>query len=136
MKLANNECHLFVEYGSEIAYYVGTLKLLIIVYAEFLNLMLLAYQHLISHCIIHFVALEAIMEISEIFFESLMYNKLKEIIHHPPKLSIRGKDIKFSDRSCYHKLARIWYKIWRSIFASFLFYFLPFTLLFIQWNQH
>lgn len=41
----------------------------------------------------HFVALEIIMEVSNLYFESLMNNKLKVIMHHPPKLVIKGAEI-------------------------------------------
>ena len=72
------------------------------------------------------------MDIKNLYFESLKTNKLKEIIHHAPKIIVKGKDIKFSDRSCYHKGARIIYKILRYFYASVIFYFLPFSMFFIQ----
>ncbi len=75
--------------------------------AEVINLWLLSLQHTIQHCIMHFVALEVIMEVSNYYFEALMNNKLKVIMHHPPKLHVKGDDIKFMERSCFHKVARV-----------------------------
>jgi hypothetical protein len=71
------------------------------------------------------------MDIKNLYFESLKSNKLKEIMHHPPKIIVKGKDIKFSERSCYHKCARILYKILRSFYASVIFYFVPFSVFYI-----
>lgn len=77
------------------------------------------------------MALHVVMDIKNLYFESLKTNKLKEIIHHAPKIIIKGKDIKFSERSCYHKCARIIYKGLRAIYASLIFYFLPFSIFFL-----
>ena len=94
---------------------------------------MLAYQHTVQHCIIHFVALEVIMEISNMYFESLKGNKLKEIMHHAPKCVKSGKDIKFSERTLFHKGARILYKVLRSFYVSVIFYFVPFSVMYLQW---
>ena len=81
----------------------------------------------------HFVALEIIMEVSNLYFESLIDNKLRKIMHHAPKLETKGRDIKFRDRTLFHKLGRILYKILRSIYVSLVFYFVPFAVLYLQW---
>ena len=81
---------------------LGLVQVTTALLCEFVNIYMLTYQHTVQHCIIHFVALEVIMEISNMYFESLKSNKLKEIMHHAPKVVIKGKDIKFSDRSFFH----------------------------------
>ena len=81
----------------------------------------------------HFVALEIIMEVSNLYFESLMNNKLKVIMHHAPKLETKGSDIKFMERSLFHKLARMIYKFIRCLYVSVVFYFVPFAVLYLQW---
>jgi len=81
----------------------------------------------------HFVALEIIMEVSNLYFESLMNNKLKVIMHHPPKLETRGDDIKFMERSRFHKVARMIYKFIRALYVCFVFYFVPFVVIYLQW---
>ena len=45
--------------------------------AEFLNMYMLVYQHTVEHCIIHFVALEVIVEIPHMYMGSLIDDKLK-----------------------------------------------------------
>jgi len=81
----------------------------------------------------HFVALEIIMEVSNLYFESLMNNKLKVIMHHAPKLETKGSDIRFMERSLFHKLARMIYKFIRCLYVSVVFYFVPFAVLYLQW---
>ena len=53
-------------------------------------------------------------------------------MHHPPKALIKGKDIKFSDRTNFHKCARIFYKLLRVQYVGVVFYFVPFSVMFIQ----
>jgi hypothetical protein len=119
--------------GSEISYLLGLLQVSTGLLCEFVNIYMLTYQHTVQHCIIHFVALEVIMEISNMYFESLKSNKLKEIMHHAPTQVKSGKDIHFSERSCFHKFGRILYKVLRCFYVSVIFYFVPFTVMYLQW---
>ena len=66
------------------------------------------------------------------YFESLKNSKLKEVMHNPPKHLIKGKDIEFSKRSCFHKVARIVYKCLRVFFVGVIFYFIPYSVLAVQ----
>ena len=84
-----------------------------------------------ANCIIHFVALEVIIDISNMYYESLKSNFLKEILHHPPKTMVCGVDIQFSKRTMFHKIARIIYKILRCFYVGVIFYFVPFSVLFL-----
>lgn len=72
------------------------------------------------------------MELSTIYFESLMDNKLKVIMHHPPKFEKHCRDIKFSSRSVFHMFARVLYKLFRCIYVSAIFYFMPFAVIVLQ----
>lgn len=69
-----------------------------------------------------------IMEFGALYFESQIDNKLMPIMHHKPKKSIKGKDIKFGDRSCFHKLARVVYRGFRLFYVSAIFYMLPYWM--------
>lgn len=133
MKFANNQHELFVDGGSQIGYLLGCVQVFTALFAEGINLFMLTYQHTVSHCIIHFVALEVILEVSNLYFESLMGNKLKVVLHHPPKIVKRGAEISFGERSLFHKLARIFYKALRCFYVGFLFYYVPFMVLLLQW---
>jgi len=82
-------------------------------FAEFLNLFMLLYQHTVEHAIIHFVALEIIVEVPHIYMGSLLDDQLKDRlfednghlhVHHS------GSSIKFADRDLFNKLGRVWYK--------------------------
>lgn len=77
MKFANNQCDMFVENGSEIAYMIGFIQVLAALLCEGINIIMLSYQHYVSHAIIHFVALEVIIEVGQMYLESLMDNPLQ-----------------------------------------------------------
>ena len=63
------------------------------------------------------------------YFESQMDNKLKVIMHHPPKFEKAGRDIKFASRSTFHKFARTFYKVFRCFYVSTVFYFMPYAVI-------
>jgi hypothetical protein len=90
MKFSNNQSDLFVCNGSEISYILGLLQVLSALFCEFINIYMLTYQHTVSHCIVHFVALEVIMDVSNMYFEALKGNMLKEVLHHSPEVKKSG----------------------------------------------
>jgi len=133
MKFANNSPDSFVTYGSYVAYLLGFITMITAVVAETVNIYLLSNQHLISHCIIHFVALEVITEVSKIYFEGQEgTNKLVVLMHHHPEVHSCSRDIGFGDRNCINKILRIIYRSFRSVYVSLFFYFFPFAILFLQ----
>jgi len=73
------------------------------------------------------------MEVTSLYFESLMGFKIKQIMHHPPEVLNRSGDISFEQRSRFHKFARIFYKIIRAFYVSIIFYFVPFAVILGQW---
>ena len=133
MKLANQQSGLFVEQGDKIAFILGFNQVALALICEVLNIYMLTFQHTIEHCIIHFVAFEVIVELSGMYFESLMNNSLKQVVHHPPKMEVKGKEIKWEKRTLFHKIARIIYKIIRCSYVSVNFYFVPYSVIFWQW---
>lgn len=149
MKFANQNPDLFIGNGAEIAFILGLIQVFMAVFCEAINVFLLTYQHTTDHCIIHFVALEVIMEVTNYYFEAMMDNKLKNFIchkleHNPPcrpeittengeKRRRKGSDNIFSERSCFHKVARITYKMIRMFYVGLIFYFIPFSTLFMQY---
>ena len=81
--------------------------------AEVLNLYMLLYQHTVEHAIIHFVALEIIVEIPHIYMGSLLDDHLKDrLFQENASLHVHhsGKDIEWSSRSLFNKMMRIVYK--------------------------
>jgi hypothetical protein len=131
MKFCNNQPQMFVPYGSEVGYFLGLNQVFSALFCEGICIYMLAYQHTVSHCIIHFVALEVIMEVSNLYFESLTQNPLKAVMHHAPIGDKRAGDIKFSERSCFHKIARVGYKMLRTFYVGIIFYYIPFAVMLI-----
>lgn len=56
-------------------------------------------------------------------------------MHHQYPAKNRGRDIKFKNRSLFHKIARVVYKFMRSIYVSVIFYFVPFYIFFGEYMQ-
>jgi hypothetical protein len=83
---------------------------------------------------VHFIALHVVAEVTEFYYEALASNNsmIHELPRYYPHKQTRGKDIKFSERSCFHKLARIIYRLFRMLYASVLFYFVPFLPFIIE----
>lgn len=133
MKLANMYSGYFVDYGSEISFIVGFIQVFTALLTEYINIKLLTAQHTVEHCIIHFVALEVIMEVSSLYYESLMHNKLKKIVHHTPEIRREDK-IEFKNKSLYHKIARLFYKLLKLFYVSIIYYFIPFSVIYAQFG--
>mgnify|MGYP001080640693 FL=1 len=131
MKFSNQQCDQFVPCGSEISYVLGLSQVFIALFCQFVNIYMLSFQHTIQHCIVHFVALHVIMDVKNMYFESLQSSKLKEVMHHAPKALVNGKDIKFKERSTFHKFARVFYKLLRIFYVGNIFYFIPFSVMYI-----
>ena len=72
-----------------------------------MNVYMLLYQYKVDYCIIHFVALEIIVEIPAIYMNSLIDDKLKTRIFSSHELSVdnKGSEIDFwKDRSFLNKI--------------------------------
>ena len=95
---------------------------------------MLAYQQTITHSLIHFVALEVIIEFPKLYFEALVNGHLKQLLHHPAKVFKRGNEIDFWERTSFHKVARVLYKILRCFYVSVIYYFIPYTMFFVHWS--
>jgi uncharacterized membrane protein len=96
MKYVNNHPKKFTH--PDVAYTVALSSFVINILAEFINIYLLTYQHNVEHCIIHFVALEVIVEIPHILIGSLTESKLKSRIFahtHSLKVDKSSKNIPF-----------------------------------------
>ena len=118
--------------GSEISYMLGLIQTFTGILCTLCNILELSYQNNIQYCIVYFVALHVVMEVKNLYFESLKTNKLKEIMHHAPKVINKGSSIEFKSRTCFHKVARVVYKVIRTFYAGFLFYFTPYTVFLVQ----
>ena len=124
MKFVNNHSEQFT--NEFIAYSVAFISFWINIMAEVINLYLLTYQHNVEHCIIHFVALEVIVEIPHILMGSLTNDKLKSRIwkkFHNLQVTNKGRDFVFSKRGLVNKMGRVLYRMARGFYVSVLFYF-------------
>ena len=111
---------------------LGLLQVLIGLYCQVVNIYLLANQYNVKYCIMYFVMLEIILELTKMYLEALRDPYMEEALHKHPKILKRGVDIKWSDRNCFHKIARFVYKCIRLVYCSVIFYFVPFSVYFIS----
>ena len=94
MKYINNHPKNFT--NPDIAFLIALSSFIVNILAELINIYLLTYQHNVEHCIIHFVALEVIVEIPHILVGSMSADKLKQRIFaktHALKVTERAKKI-------------------------------------------
>jgi hypothetical protein len=68
------------------------------------------------------------MEFGKLYFESQLDNKLKPMMHHAPKDEVKGREIVWAERSCFHKCARVIYRGFRLFYIAGIFYMLPFWI--------
>lgn len=122
---------MFVPHGSEISFVLAYIQITSALIAEFVNMWVLITQDRIDNCVIYFVSLKVIMEVANIYFESLLGNKLRVVMEESPKLLQRETKIKFSDRTLFHKVARLIYKGFRALYVAALFYFAPFIVVYL-----
>ena len=133
MKFANQQCHKFVDGGSEVAFVLGLAQGIISVATQIVCLRMLAFQKSIVYSVIHYVAMIEIVEMPAFYFESLIDNRVREVMHHMPTVERRGRDILFSERSYFHQVARIIYQVDRATYLTFIYYFIPYAVVFYQW---
>ena len=74
MKYANNQSDKFTNNGAEVSYIIGYFQFMVALYCEAINVYLLTNQQEVEKCIINFVALEVIMQLPRMYFESLSDN--------------------------------------------------------------
>ena len=130
MKFVNNHPEQF--FNPKIAFCMTYASFWVNIFAEVINIYMLTYQHNVEHCIIHFVALEVIVEIPHILMGSMTNDMLKQRIfkqYHNLKITNHGRDIKFSDRELWNKFGRIFYKFARGIYVVVIFYFQPYLIM-------
>ena len=105
---------------------------MIITLGELTNLYMLAYQHETEHVIMHFVALEIIMELPEHYIESMIDDNIKKRIFETIEYMHSSKSSKdIESRGVINWGFRITYKILRALQVSFLFYLQPFIVVFV-----
>jgi len=124
MKYVSNHTDNFTH--PNVAFLVATSAQSINVLAEAINLYMLLYQHSVEHTIIHFVALEIIVEIPHFYANALISDQLKvELFKENQHLHVhnKGSQIQWKDRSCYNKAGRIAYRFHRALYVSVIFYF-------------
>jgi len=55
-------------------------------------------------------------------------------MHHAPIADYHGVEVEFAKRSTFHKIARVFYKVLRSFYVGVIFYFIPFSVMWLQWT--
>lgn len=123
IKYLNNHMDDFI--GWEGPYIIAHLQGYSCVFTELINIILLCGQSDIMNTVVNFIALGAIAEIDNYYYDSLQRSPLKEFLENEP-LKINNHGLEFSERSRLSKFIRGNYKILRVFYVSFYYYFTPF----------
>lgn len=88
----------------------------------------------VEKCIIDFVALVIIVDITQLYYATMSGGSqggldFKQFISKPVIKHNMSSDLYMHQRSCCQKIFRIWYKLWRAVFVSVFFYFMPFAVI-------
>ena len=108
-------------------------QMLVVLSMIVLSVRMLAFQFSIAYCIMYFVMLKTVQEVPVLYFEMISDSKIAQVVHHMPTAVNKGKDINFSERSCYHKTARVLYRFFRFVYIAFVYYYLPYSIILFQW---
>ena len=133
MKFTHQQSHQFVESGAGVAFVLGLWSSLNSLVTLLLCIQSLASQLTVQSSIQYFVMLKMINEFPKLYFEAIHDNKLRDIMHHPPKYDKDHKKIAFCERSCFNMATRIIYKIFRAFYVAFIYYLVPFWLFVFIW---
>ena len=125
MNFANNNPEEFRQ--SRIPFVIGLIQFLISLFSEIVNLWLLQSYDDVFRCIIHYVTMAVVCDLSKIYYAALGADQLKDVFKTPVLRKNHGTDIEFSERRCFHKGARIVYKIVRGFYISVIFSLVPFS---------
>jgi len=119
--------------SSQIPFMLGLLQATGGFIAECMNLLMLATRVNVSNCITFFVAFHVLTAIDNIYSESINDFNLRHACEHALVFNKRPSEIKFSERSCGHKLIRIIYKVLNFLYKGPYYYFTPFIINFIPY---
>jgi hypothetical protein len=128
MKFANNQTELFSQRGSRIAFFLGITNVIVVTSLFVLNIIKLADFDSVEQCVKDYITFKMAIEIPSMFYNALADKAIKKVFEFPVQRKNRGRDIKFMERTTFHKCARILYKVFRSLYVSLLFYMSPFLV--------
>jgi hypothetical protein len=102
-------------------------------FAEALNLFMVATRSDVKDCITFFIAFRVLSNIDDIYFESLTDFILRDAVEEPLRWKRSQKQIKFQERSCGHKIIRITCCGLSFFYNSVYYYYMPFVVNFIPY---
>ena len=66
------------------------------------------------------------IELPAMFYSAMADKAIKKVFEFPVERDNRGRDIQFMQRTCFHRIARVLYKVFRSLYVAIMFYMSPF----------
>lgn len=110
---------------------IAMMKLTSSVLTEIINIFLICGQNTIMDCIMNFIALGIICEIDKHYASSLRNFKLAKSLDRPPVIKFHSKSFNYSEKSIFVGLVRAFYKVAKTLYVSFYYYFFPFLSIYI-----
>ena len=126
MKFANNQPQLFTKIGSRISFFLGITNVSVLTLLFVMNLIKLAEFDTVESCVANYITFKMAIELPSMFYSALADKAIKKVFEFPVERVNRGRDIQFMKRTCFHKIARVLYKVFRSLYVAIMFYMSPF----------
>ena len=141
MKYAHKREEKFVTSGAFLSFMIGLIHSLIAIACEAISIYIIVSLSEVEEIIDYFIALKVVVLLPEIYREACC-KELSEIVMEEAKLKYNedheaDKKMKFTKqmwktKGCKYRVARTVYRLLRGFYVSVVFYFVPFSVIFLN----
>lgn len=129
MKYAVNNYRQFAQKGAQTAFLIGLAQYLVSVYCEIATTIVMVFASEVYQEIVIVLIIAVAIKLPDMYFQSFSNNELKKVCDEELKVVVRGRFLPFSSRSSLNKVARMVYRVLRTLYVSLIYYFIPFAVL-------
>ena len=122
-----------------IPFTIGLMQVMFCFIFEFINMTILFSKANVYFTVGSYLTVSLLISLSDIYYSktigsdpTCVFNKVLDA-NHCLIVTNKSSSFKFGERSCSNKIQRVVYKCLRAIYASLIFYFVPF--LYVIFNQ-
>lgn len=126
---------------------IANMQLIASVSTELINIVLMCSQDNIPDTVMNFFALSVIQEIDDLYQHSLSEFKLRGVMDDLPEITettnmwLHGKEVEVEEGkfeklewTTGQRILRFYYKIWRTLYCGFYYYFMPMLVIVFTYN--
>lgn len=134
LKYYNDHHSAFAEPVPAVA--IAVMQLAAALFTEVININLICAQDTIMDCIMNFIALGVIAEVDDYYAGSLSHFPLTDAVERAPPILRGSKENPYESRPPAQKVVRVFYKILRTLYAAYYYYFMPFTIVLLSFISY